>query len=191
MRLALAIVALACAGSAAAEPVQDRYGPPRKAASASAATSTMQLRPYEGRLLGWAGKASATPPASTPAPVQLASAPQPRPQVQPQPAIVRAPAQALPQSLYDSPRPAPAPAPAAVREPEPQPAPAPRLAQAPAAPQRGAAPARLYSLHREYGMTPDAVPAAPSGTGYVLIGPAEADEGAAPARTSSIDSRLF
>ena len=32
---------------------------------------------------------------------------------------------------------------------------------------------RLYSLHREYGLSPDAIPAPPKGDNYVLIGPAD------------------
>lgn len=180
MRLALALVALACAGSAAAEPVQDRYGPPRKAA-------VSQARPYDGRMLGWAGKAAAMapqaaapprvsaaqPPALPPAPRLAALAPAPAPQ---------APAAApLPQNLYDAP---------------PPPAPPPRLAQAEIAPppaQRGAAPSRLYSLHREYGMTPDVAPAAPSRTHYVLIGPSDAPAGPqdTPGRAPPADASLF
>ncbi|HEX2562159.1 hypothetical protein [Phenylobacterium sp.] len=185
MRLALVLVALACAGSAAAEPVQDRYGPPRKAAAP-------QARPYEGRLLGWSGKAAPTAPQA--APVQIAARPEPRPVAAPQPPPRAQPMSSwshdpLPQSLYDGPAPAPAAAP---------PPPAPRLAQAPPpAPQRGAAPSRLYSLHREYGMAPDTVPATSAQTNYVLIGPpdapaeTEAEEDEAPARKPSIDARLF
>lgn len=214
MRLALALVVLACAGSAAAEPVQDRYGPPRKAAPP-------QARPYEGRLLGWAGKAAQ--PAPRPADAQ-AAAPQPTPQpaaasrVTPQPAPVQVAARAEPQTAA-APRPASAPPPRAQtmsswsQNPLPQslydapaapaaaaPPPAPRLAQAPPptpAPQRGAAPSRLYSLHREYGMAPDTVPAMSAQTNYVLIGPPDApadtevDEDEAPARKPSVDARLF
>lgn len=200
MRLALAFVVLACAGSAAAEPVQDRYGPPRKAPAP-------QARPYEGRLLGWAGKAAA--PAPLPGPAHIAARPEPQPLARdfraaepapprdaataPPPASAPAPAgemadwsaDPLPQSLYDAPATAPPP-------------PAPRLAQAPPPPapgQQGAAPSRLYSLHREYGMAPDVVPATPSRTSYVLIGPpdapAEADAEEAPARKPAVDARLF
>lgn len=176
MRLALAFVVLACAGSAAAEPVQDRYGPPRKAPAP-------QARPYEGRLLGWAGKAAA--PAPQPAPAQIAARPQPQPSAPPARTISAWSEDPLPQSLYDAPVDAPQP-------------PAPRMAQAPVAPapqRQGAAPSRLYSLHREYGMAPDVVPATPSRTSYVLIGPPdapsepEADE--APARKPAVDARLF
>jgi Wiskott-Aldrich syndrome protein len=176
MRLALALVALACAGSAAAEPVQDRYGPPRKAPPPHA-------RAYDGRLLGWAGKSAPALPQVEPA--QVAARPQPLPPARPPeaapPPPVRQAAAALPQSLYDAAPPAPAPAP--------------RLAQVQPPPQRGAAPSRLYSLHREYGMAPDAVPAVPSGANYVLIGPpdlpAEAEDGPAPARKPPVDARPF
>lgn len=215
MRLALALLTLACAGSAAAEPVQDRYGPPRKA-SPSASTPTPA---YDGRLLGWPGKAapqprpaapeqsaSVQPPppqaaAAPPAPAKVAVRPEPRrladvpaaaPAAPAAPAPRAAPIQSaaapLPQTLYDAPI---AP-----------PASPPRMAQVAAAPPpplqpqpRGAAHSRLYSLHREYGMAPDTVPAAPSGSNYVLIGPsdapAEADETDAPARKPIVDARLY
>lgn len=186
MRLPLAIVAFACAGSAAAEPMQDRYGPPRKAAPP-------QTRPYEGRLLGWAGKAAQ----QAPQPAQVAARPEPQPLARPTAPIAPTRASraatpppaaaALPQSLYDAPA-------------APVPPPAPQMAQAPSAPapQRGAAPSRLYSLHREYGMAPDAAPAMSSQTSYVLIGPpdgpdlpAEEQDGEAPARKPPVDARLF
>lgn len=60
-------------------------------------------------------------------------------------------------------------------------APAPqRLASA--APAMGAT--RLYSVHRGYGMTPDAIPELPAGNRYVLIGP---PDGEAPAKTKTDD----
>lgn len=179
MRLALAFVVLACAGSAAAEPVQDRYGPPRKAPAPHA-------RPYEGRLLGWSGKAAQLAPQAAPA--QVAARPEPQPSPPPRQTISAWSENPLPQSLYDAPPAAPQP-------------PAPRLAQAaPVAPEpqrQGAAPSRLYSLHREYGMAPDVVPATPSRTSYVLIGPpdapadAEAEADDTPARKPAVDARLF
>lgn len=204
MRLALAFAALVCAGSAAAEPVQDRYGPPRQAVSPRAVglqAASAQARAYEGRLLGWAGKAAvAAPPVQAqvshlPEPVRPASEPLQPPSravaaapAPPPPSRAQAPAPApaalaaLPQSLYDAP--------------PPQAAPAPQLAAAPASgPQRGAAPSRLYSLHREYGLTPDVAPAVPARTQYVLIGPAdapaEADDASVPARKPPVDARLF
>ena len=51
-----------------------------------------------------------------------------------------------------------------------------RVAEAPppvAPPPVGKQAPRLYSLHREYGMSPDAIPAPPKGDNYVLIAPAE------------------
>ena len=36
--------------------------------------------------------------------------------------------------------------------------------------------ARYYSLHREYGLAPDAIPEQPTGARYVLIGPSPSDE---------------
>lgn len=188
MRLALALVTLACAGSAAAEPVQDRYGPPRKAAAT-------QARAYEGRLLGWAGKAAPQPPAAAEVAVRVEPQPQP-PEVRaaapvapaappPRPAMTERAAAPLPQNLYDAPAALPAPPPRVTE-----------IAAAPPPPPRPhAAPSRLYSLHREYGMAPDTVPATASGSNYVLIGPpdapAEADEDEAPARKPSVDARLF
>ena len=52
-----------------------------------------------------------------------------------------------------------------------------RAAEAPppavAPPAVGKQAPRLYSLHREYGMSPDAIPAPPKGDNYVLIAPPE------------------
>jgi len=74
------------------------------------------------------------------------------------------PAQA---SIYDAPPPAPAPV---------------AVAAAPRAPGAGG---QLYSLHRQYGLTPDAIPAPPSGQHYILVGPP--DEPAPPADDEATD----
>lgn len=77
-----------------------------------------------------------------------------------------APAPGLPTSLY-----APPPADAAIGRPQQiaQAAPAPTPLSAPPAGGVGEG-ARLYSVHRSYGLDPDAIPA-PHGDAYVLIGP--------------------
>ncbi|MDP3174061.1 MAG: hypothetical protein Q8M88_06465, partial [Phenylobacterium sp.] len=74
-----------------------------------------------------------------------------------------------------------APAPASIYQSPPPPA-APPVAVAaavtPAPARTGGTPARYYSLHRQYGLAPDAAPAQSSTPRYVLIGPP--DEPAAP-----------
>lgn len=67
------------------------------------------------------------------------------------------PAAPLPQSLYG---PAQAAAP-----------PAQQMAQAAPA---GGGRTHLYSVHRPYGLTPDAIPAPPAGDRYILVGPPDA-----------------
>ena len=111
-----------------------------------------------------------------PAPVQPPRA-QPyeaRPAPQPLPdSLYSPPPQAQPQAPVARLRP---PAPPPVAEPVRQVAPpssiAERLAAAPPPTATGPGP-RLYSVHRGYGLQPDAIPQAQSGTGYVLIGPAD------------------
>lgn len=56
--------------------------------------------------------------------------------------------------------------------PEPQ-----RLAAAPLAPRTTGGATRLYSVHRGYGLEPDAIPEAPTDNRYVLIGPAASGVG--------------
>ena len=69
----------------------------------------------------------------------------------------------LPTSIYGQAAAAPQ-APAAPRT----------YAQAPATPRAGGS--QLYSLHREYGMTPDAIPAPPAGDNFILVGPPDSPE---------------
>lgn len=91
---------------------------------------------------------------------------QPAPRALPGPAAPEPAPQAasLPTSLYSPPPPE-----AAIGRPQ-------QIAQAaPAAPAASAATGegvRLYSVHRGYGLSPDAIPA-PKGDNYVLIGPSE------------------
>lgn len=77
----------------------------------------------------------------------------------------------------------PAPVAAAAPQMAPQPMqPAPvRMAAAPPAPRSiGEAP-RLYSVHRDYGLAPDAIPEPPAGANrYVLIGPPDGQRASAP-----------
>ena len=73
-------------------------------------------------------------------------------------------------------------APPAPQPPQPQyqrqtppPAEAPRqLAQSAPLPAARPGGVQLYSLHREYGLTPDAIPAPPQGPNYILVGPPDA-----------------
>lgn len=52
-----------------------------------------------------------------------------------------------------------------------------RLAEAPVAPRSVGGATRLYSVHRGYGLEPDAIPEAPSDNRYVLIGPSASGVG--------------
>lgn len=190
MRLVLAaLIAVVGASAASAEAVQDRYGPPRKAVDVAA------LGPgaYNGPLLGWAGKAAAhveapAPPAQPPArqvPAPQAYAPQPAapaipaPQFTPQNTRQYAsrPVQAAPVAMRPAEpaaiRPATTAAAPAAFDPRPQLAggPPPATQAAPAAVSRPTATPRYYSLHREYGRAPDAIPPQVMAPRYVLIGP--------------------
>lgn len=207
MRLSLALLAtIACAQTAAAQTVEDRYGPPRTVARAEADTGSAQrvatLSPYAGRMLNWSGKlAPQTPPtpeagfepqpvpqaAPQPvAPTPVAATPAPRPVVAPpaRPVAVQAHAAPLPDSLYAAPPPA-APAPQRMAA----------AATRPATPASTGSNSRLYSVHREYGLSPDAIPAARNGASpYVLIGLPEAAAGGTGARESNTrddDDRPF
>jgi len=91
---------------------------------------------------------------------------------EPAPALLGGPpAKPLPTSIYGQAAPTPPPAPQA-------------FAQASPAPRPGGS--QLYSLHREYGMTPDAIPAPPAGDNFILVGPPDtpetSDDGEDPAQ---------
>lgn len=202
---------LASAGVASAQSlVQDRYGPPPAAAAHQSQPAAPGVGGYGGQMLGWAGKRSpaaasaGSPSPARPEPMALArqfapasaafapppTAPRPTPDVQPGyepvlrasiPAAADAapdllggpPTGSLPTSIYGGPA-----------VPAPQPAPTPRTyAQASATPRAGGS--QLYSLHREYGMTPDAIPTPPAGDNFILVGPPEtpdtSDDGEEPA----------
>jgi hypothetical protein len=170
MRLLLLVPVLICvAAPAYAEGVREsRYGPttPRQANVVAAAR-------YDGPMLGWSNKRQPQPPIVTsPAATPPTFAPPATPVAYAPPPVQTAPA--LPTSLYATPRPQqPVPTPAA--------APAPavaapvvakdwsnyrstRMTGVAPAPQQvasantGATRARYYSVDREYGLTPDAVP---------------------------------
>jgi len=187
MRLFLAVLlAFAGASSVSAQVVQDRYGPPRPR-PAPVVMAALTPSAYSGRALVWSGKVTAPVPeasiaASTPAASIPAAAP-------PQPAAAARPLAAA------TPPQTPAPAPRVRMQPwnarlDAAPAPvqaAPiqtAMTAPPPAPVRAGAGPRFYSLHREYGRAPDAIPAQSAQPRYVLIGPpdsaapAEADHGA-------------
>jgi hypothetical protein len=150
---------------------------------------------YHGPFLTWAGKsappaAAPAPPAEYVSPLRAAPMPPPAPEalpvaapsrpvanpapppsVMPTPVALRSTHLAPPAPMAYAPAPTPArvAAKGAAKDP-----PAQQLAQAAAAP-RAAPPlpptgVRFYSLHREYGMTPDPI-AAPQDRPMVLIGP--------------------
>lgn len=196
MRAVFAIVVgLAFPLAAAAQTAGDRYGP----------TSAVRLNQaageaYQGRTLSWANKqaamqsnaAVALPPAPTPYRQQPTYAPfQPQVPLQHRaPAPVAAPTaqpQRLPTSIYGQAAPAPvaAVAPAYARAaPMAPPAPPPQRLAA-VAPKAVGGATRLYSVHRGYGLTPDAIPEPPAGDRYVLIGPPDS---AADAKTDDDDA---
>lgn len=185
MRLALLLpVLFSVAAPAYAEGAREsRYGPttPRQANVAAPAR-------YDGPMLGWANKRQPTadvvaPTASAPAqPAPLApwagyrATPAP---VAYAPPAAPAPAPALPASLYAAPRPSPAaamtPVPPVAKDwsnyrssrmtavaPVNAPATAPPPPSRPVAATgaNGGTRARFYSVDRDYGLTPDAVPPA-------------------------------
>ena len=164
MRMILALLCLAAGAlPASAQTQPDRYSGGRRAAEA-AANGTMRLAAYQGPMLTWANKRL---PGPAPEPAPAAAAPRPTRAFQPQAersAAATAPApRALPASLY-APPPASAPAPT----PAPQ-----KLAQAapPAPIARRSDEAHFYSIHRPFGLTPDAIPTPPPGERYILVGP--------------------
>lgn len=138
----------------------DRYGGSAERRPTRVATATpwqMRGAPADaGRTLSWPGKNSAprpapvTEPAPQPEPARAAYAPtrvsEPARPVQPAP---------LPTSIYDAPPPAPAQPVAAA-----QPAPAPALPHPTQTARRADGP-RFYSVHRDFGIAPDAAPIPP------------------------------
>ncbi len=134
MRLVVLLPVLICvAASAHAEGAREsRYGPtsPRQAAAAVAEATAR----YNGPMLGWANKRQGSAPVAevSPAPTALAAY---------APAAFTPPAAPLPTSLYAVPTP-----------------PAPPPARQVAAANAAGPGARFYSVGRDYGLTPDAIP---------------------------------
>lgn len=186
MRAVALIAALACATAAHADGVREsRYGPApdRPPVPLNGQGPGYTGASYSGQMLGWGGKREIVAPEVQAQPVQQPwwaqqqpqVAPQPQPaqryvpqaQYQPQPqyqqqapapqpqqAYAPAPRQ-LPQSIYDAPQVAPpAPTQVAYATPVPQQEPQARTLQP------GQVGARTYSVGRQFGLTPDPIPAA-------------------------------
>ena len=181
MRLPLLLAAMISWASAAtaAPAIEDRYGPARHDA-AHILASHQADGPYQGRLLTWSSRAF-TPqvPESSAVAAPIAAVAAPPERVRPSPTATVAPprqarAVAPPDSLYAPPPPQAAPQ---------------RLAQAPMAAAAGeqGSHVRLYSVHRQYGLAPDAIPPATTGSGYVLIGPREGSGAGSDRETTSDD----
>jgi hypothetical protein len=153
MRLLISLaVGLLVVTAAKAEP-QDRYGPPRPAKER--ALELAALRGYQGPALSWSNKRTARPE-----PTRTVAVTAPSPEFAPTPAPAQRPSPPpAPRLAYANPvlaRPAPA---AAIQ-------PAARPAQTSAMPGP-----RYYSVHREFGLAPDAIPDQPAQPRYVLVGP--------------------
>lgn len=206
MRCIALIAALACATAAHADGSREsRYGPApdRAPVAVNGRAPGYTGQAYSGRALGWSGKREIVAPtaeaASQVQPWWARGASQPAPQPQPQ-QPVRAtyqpqvpayapPARDLPRSIYDAPAAAPSnttPVPVAYAAP----VQAPRQPFALPAGQVGA---RTYSVGRQFGMIPDAIPAAGPPRMVLIAPPASApededkprDDGEWPAQGSS------
>jgi hypothetical protein len=152
---ALALLAAPLIAHAApADGVEDRYGPP-------AAPFAEPGQPAAMPLLAWPGKAETIA----------------RPAQGPAPYAPSRPAASLPTSLYSPPPRLAAPAasvraawaaasgysaPAPSAAPPVAPPPSPLMAAAPSQAPTDGQPPRLYSLHREFGLTPDPTPPLPA-----------------------------
>jgi hypothetical protein len=203
--LVAVILALASASSVSAQVMQDRYGPPRPAAkplviaaltvSPEQATGVPAAEPYHGPMLRWSGRPALVAaergdaPRAAPEPprtVRKLDATQPAQVPHPSSTSVaqphKAPHMIGPEAAaQQAAPPAVAKAPAAPTAP---PTPAPKVAVAALTPtpwaRAGGVSPRFYSLHREYGMAPDAIPEQSGQPRYVLIGPPDTSK-AAPA----------
>jgi hypothetical protein len=183
MRAAALIAVLACVATAAHADGsrESRYGPaPERAPTPmDGRTPGYTGSTYGGRALGWAGKREIVAPEaqaasqvqpwwarSAPQAAQAPQAPQARTAYQPQVPAYTPPARALPRSIYEAPPAAAAPAPVAYAAPV---QPAPQF-------QPGQIGARTYSVGRQFGMTPDAIPAAGPPRMVLIAPPASAPE---------------
>jgi hypothetical protein len=184
---AAVLLAAACAGVSAAQD-QDGAAPSRGA--------------YQGPMLSWAGKTpQRVDQPVAPQPPVISDAPPPRyvapsPPRSPPPRYIAPPPAAPENASEPEPESAPPPAPRIARV-DPGPAPRAPVAEAAAPPTPAAAtpaPAaaatpdpghtgpRFYSLHREYGLTPDPIPV-PAQRSTVLVGPP--DRGADPGQDAA------
>lgn len=146
-------------------PEQNRLPPPPARYRAAVAPPYQLFTPQVPLPLQAQARLAANQPASlysggAAAPAPVASAPAPKP-VRAAQQTAPNPASPPPQVLATAPAPAPQ-----------------RLAAAPVAPRSTGGATRLYSVHRGYGLEPDAIPEAPSDNRYVLIGPAASGVGA-------------
>jgi len=183
---ALACASTACAGASAASSQESRYGPTAERAPTpvNGQSPGYNGAPYTGRSLGWSGKREIVAPQaeapvqaqpywarSAPQAPQAPQAPVARTAYQPPvpayaPPAPQTPRAALPQSIYDAPAPrAAAPVPVAYAAPV---QPAPQL-------RAGQIGARTYSVGRQFGMSPDPIPAA-GPPRMVLIAPPPAPD---------------
>jgi hypothetical protein len=165
--IAFAAAAMALAALSAQAHAQSRYGPgpstlswPGKAA-AQAKTTAPSVEPARPEPIApWAQRMAAlTPPSAAPLLPAAAPVATARPETAITPAAAPAP-RALPSHLYDSPPPAPIAQTAPQQQTALLGAPAPRPLAAPLNPSAAAGP-RFYSVYREYGVSPDAIPTAP------------------------------
>jgi len=171
MRPAVVIVALACVASAAqARDVREsRYGP----RSDRQATASDGAAAYNGPMLAWSGKAqdAAPPPVAQPPVFAPPSPVAPEPSapwrklgaLPAQPAPQAAPAAPLPTSLY---------APAHAAAPRPAGSPSQVAMAPPSSDALGPSLSRTYSVGRQYGLQPDALPPLKP-NGMVFIAPSD------------------
>jgi hypothetical protein len=155
---ALTLALSSVAGAATAQ--DDRYGAPHPDAEGQGQATPVA---YRGPFLSWAGKTQlAQPePPMTQAPAAVSAAYAPPPPRQPPASPQIAPPPAAPpgaQAMSTPPAGPPAPSQAASAAPS---------AQADASTQLGV---RFYSLHRDFGLTPDPDPT-PTDHPMVLVGP--------------------
>lgn len=148
-------------------PEPARLPPPPGRYRAAAAPPYQMFTPQVPLPLQAKTQAAAVQPASLYSPASVAQASAPPPPAAPKP--VRAVQQAAPK---------PASPPPQMLATAPEPAPAQRMAAVGPPPTRATGGAtRLYSVHRGYGMEPDAIPETPADNRYVLIGPAASGVG--------------
>lgn len=196
MRSVAFIAALACATAAHADGVREsRYGPERERAPTPQESGAPGFSgaAYDGRMLGWSGKREPVAPVIEAPPAQQPwwgrTAPQAAPVYQPQtqpraqvaypaqaPAYAPPPARALPRNIYDTP-PAAAPSAPAYSAPVQTAYAVPPQAEPMRTPwKEGQVGARTYSVGRQFGMTPDPIPAAGPPRMVLIAPPATAPD---------------